>query len=223
MNRMTFCVCVLAACLAAATLPGCSSATIAAKESIFGIAKRDQLVARVQDAKEEQANAKKQFESALAEFMAVTGTKGKLGDLEAKYDKLKSATERSASRAKAVTGRIDDVETVAKKLFDEWQGELSQYSDSKLRYASEKQLADTKYKYAQLIGKMRAAEAKMTPVLKSLQEHTLFLKHNLNAAAIASLEGVTADVQTEISALVKDMEASIAEATQFIDQMQAGK
>lgn len=205
------------------SLTGCSSATIAAKESIFGIAKRDQLVARVEDARESQVEAKVQFESALAEFLAVTGSTGKLGDIEAKYNKLKSATERSEARAKAVSGRIEEVDTVAQKLFSEWKTELDLYKSANLRHAAEKQLADTKYQYSQLLAKMRAAESKMQPVLQSLQDHTLFLKHHLNAAAIASLEGVSGEMQTEISALVKEMEASINEATEFIDQMQGGK
>ena len=208
---------------ASLSLPGCSSVTIAAKEKIFGIAKRDQLVARVEDAKEAQVDAKKQFESALAEFLAITGTKGKLGDIEAKYNKLKSATERSESRAKAVSTRIEDVDMVAKKLFEEWKSELDQYNNATLRHADEKQLADTKYQYSQLLSKMRTAESKMQPVLNTLQDHTLYLKHHLNAAAIASLEGMSGEIQTEISALVKEMEASINEATEFIDQMQAGK
>ncbi len=223
MTIRTIIVTAMLATSSCLSLAGCSSATIAAKESIFGIAKRDQLVARVEDARESQVEAKVQFESALAEFLAVTGSTGKLGDIEAKYNKLKSATERSESRAKAVSGRIEEVDTVAQKLFSEWKTELDLYKSANLRHAAEKQLADTKYQYSQLLSKMRAAESKMQPVLQSLQDHTLFLKHHLNAAAIASLEGVSGEMQTEISALVKEMEASINEATEFIDQMQSGK
>ena len=223
MTIRTIIVTAALAGLCCLNLAGCSSATIAAKEKIFGIAKRDQLVARVEDARESQVDAKKQFESALAEFLAVTGSTGKLGDIEAKYNKLKGATEKSEARAKAVSGRIEEVDTVAQKLFSEWKSELDLYNNANLRYAAEKQLTDTKYQYSQLLSKMRAAESKMQPVLKSLQDHTLFLKHNLNAAAIASLQGVSGEIHTEISLLVKEMEASINEATEFIDQMQAGK
>lgn len=204
-------------------LTGCSTATIAAKESIFGIAKRDQLVARVQDAKEGQVEAKKQFESALAQFLDVTGQKGKLGDIEAKYDKLKSAYEAADSKASRVSGRIKDVENVADALFAEWQKELSQYTNQSLRSASENQLNATKSQYQTLLSKMRAAEGKMQPVLQSLKEHVLFLKHNLNAQAIASLQGEATAIQNDVSALIKEMEASITEATTFIDKMQTSK
>ncbi|MBU6413300.1 MAG: DUF2959 family protein [Planctomycetes bacterium] len=215
-------LCVILGCSCAA-LVGCASTTIAAKESIFGIAKRDQLVARVQDAKEGQVEAKKQFESALAQFLDVTDQKGKLGDLEAKYDKLKSAYESADGKASKVSGRIKDVENVADALFAEWQKELSQYTNQSLRSASENQLNATKSQYQTLLSKMRAAEGKMQPVLQSLKEHVLFLKHNLNAQAIASLQGEATTIQNDVSALIKEMEASITEATTFIDKMQTAK
>jgi Skp family chaperone for outer membrane proteins len=204
-------------------LTGCSSATIAAKESIFGIAKRDQLVARVQDAKQGQVEAKKQFESALAQFLDVTGQKGKLGDIEAKYDKLKSAYEAADGKASKVSSRIKDVENVADALFSEWQKELGQYTNQSLRSASESQLNATKAQYQTLLSKMRAAEGKMQPVLQSLKEHVLFLKHNLNAQAIASLQGEATSIQNDVSSLIREMEASITEATTFIDKMQTSK
>ena len=75
---------------------GCSSTTIALKEK-FGIAKRDQLVARVKDARDEQQEAKQQFASALEEFLAVTGAAADAGvaDLERRYNELKRAYDRS--------------------------------------------------------------------------------------------------------------------------------
>lgn len=218
-------VCVLLACgagVAGSAMGGCSSATIAAKESLFGIAKRDQLVARVQDAKEGQVEAKKQFESALAQFLEVTGQKGKLGDLESKYDKLKGAYEAAEGKASKVSGRIKDVENVADALFAEWQKELGQYTSQTLRSKSEAQLSATKTQYQTLLSKMKTAEGKMQPVLQSLKEHVLFLKHNLNAQAIASLQGEATTIQNDVSSLVREMEASITEATTFIDKMQSG-
>jgi hypothetical protein len=49
----------------------------------------------------------------------------------------------------------------------------------------------------------------------------LFLKHNLNAQAIASLEGNLATMQTDVTALIAEMEASINEADAFVAGMQS--
>jgi len=47
----------------------------------------------------------------------------------------------------------------------------------------------------------------------------LFLKHNLNARAIASLKGNLAAIESDIAVLIREMETSIREANRFIDAM----
>ena len=183
----------------------------------LGIEKRDILVDRVDNAREAQEDAKEQFESALDEFIAVTNYQG--GDLEAQYKKLKGEYEDSLERAEEVRDRIASVEHVAEALFDEWQEELAMYGNRELRRASETQLKATKKSYATLISAMQQAEKKIAPVLKAFNDRVLFLKHNLNANAIASLRTQKQAVQTDIAALIKDMNKSIAEADRFIKSM----
>ena len=67
---------------------------------------------------------------------------------------------------------------------------------------------------------MRRAESKMEPVLDAFRDQVLFLKHNLNAQAVASLEGELAGIQTDVAALVREMETSIARSQAFIEDMQ---
>jgi hypothetical protein len=215
----------LVALLVVASLSlGCSSAMIAAKEKM-GIPKRDQLVARVKDARDGQQEAKQQFASALDEFLAVTDARKdqSVTALEARYDKLKKEYDRSESRASDVHSRIEKVRAVAEALFKEWKGELSQYSNQDLRRRSEQELADTRAQYDKLMASMNGAAKKMDPVLAAFKDQVLFLKHNLNARAISSLQTDVARVQTDVSALIKDMEASIREANSFIDQMSKDK
>ena len=116
-------------------------------------------------------------------------------------------------------GRIKDVENVADALFVEWEAELAQYSTETMRAASRRQLEDTKSQYQKLLSAMKAAEAKMSPVLVAFKDQVLFLKHNLNARAIASLQTNVNQIQGDVSRLVAEMEASINEANQFIEQM----
>jgi hypothetical protein len=197
-------------------LTACSSTRIALAEQ-FGYAKREQLVSRVEEARDGQEAAKQQFESALAEFIAVTGATD--AELEGKYNKLKKELERSASKAEAVNDRIKSVENVGEALFKEWKAELDQYQSSTLRAQSEQQLRDTRVNYDRLVGAMKTAAGKMDPVLAAFNDQVLFLKHNLNARAVAALQGNVSQLQGEITALVAEMEASIAEANRFIEGM----
>jgi hypothetical protein len=118
-----------------------------------------------------------------------------------------------------VRDRIDSVEDVASDLFDEWEAELSDYSSDSLRRSSARKLQQTRRQYSQLIGAMKRAESKMDPVLTALYDQVLFLKHNLNARAIASLQTELISVESEVNSLIKDMNASIKEADAFINAM----
>jgi hypothetical protein len=183
----------------------------------FGYHKREMLVDRVQEARDTQQQAKEQFQSALEKFSAVVNFQG--GTLEATYTGLKTEYERSESKAKAVSKRIDDVEEVAEALFKEWESELEQYSSEELKERSEAKLRQTRLRYARLVGAMRGAEMKMEPVLSAFHDQVLFLKHNLNARAVASLQDELASVETNVSALIEEMEAAIAAANVFIKEM----
>lgn len=68
---------------------------------------------------------------------------------------------------------------------------------------------------------MDAAAAKMPPVLAKFKDRVLFVKHNLNAQAIASLKGTELELGGDVDSLIKEMNASIAEADRFIAQVQA--
>lgn len=198
------------------TAAGCQTLYFDAMEKI-GIEKRDILVDRVDGAREAQQAAKEQFESALEQFIAVTNYSG--GDLEKQYKTLKGEYEDSVSRAEAVRDKIQSVEDVADALFKEWEEELKEYSNQDLRRSSEQQLRATRKSYSTLIKTMKAAEKKIDPVLAAFNDRVLFLKHNLNANAVASLKTQKKAVETDIQALIRDMNKSIAEADRFIKSM----
>lgn len=195
---------------------GCSSVYYNTMET-FGRHKRDILVNRVQNARDGQEEAKEQFGSALEQFSAIVAFDG--GDLQSQYNALKAEYDRSESKARDVSKRIASVEDVAGALFAEWEKELDQYNSADLRRRSEQQLADTKVRYFELISVMQRAESKMQPVLDTLHDQVLYLKHNLNARAIASLEGTAAGLKSDVAALVAEMNKAIAEADRFIAAM----
>jgi len=201
-------------------LPGCGSAMIAAKEAV-GIPKRDQMVARVKDARDSQNDAKEQFQSALDEFLAVTKVSG--SDLEARYKKLTREYEASEDSAKKVNSRIADVERVATALFAEWQKEIGEYNSESMKSAAQQQLTQTKTKYNGLLTSMKSAAGKMAKPLGNFHDQVLFLKGNLNARAIAGLQGTAAEISSDVEKLIREMNISIDEANAFISSMQPAK
>ena len=67
---------------------------------------------------------------------------------------------------------------------------------------------------------MKRAESKIQPVLSVFNDQVLYLKHNLNAQAIAALQGELVSLEENVDRLVREMEASIREADQFISKLQ---
>lgn len=213
MSRLTGLAVALAFSLG---LTACDTAYIAAMEKM-GYAKRDILSSRVKSARDAQEDAKKEIQSALEQFGKVVGYQG--GDLEATYKKLNNELQNSEDSADAVRKRIKDVESVADSLFAEWKTELGQYSSADLRRKSEEKLSQTKARYNEMLGAMKNAEQRIDPVLKPLRDQVLYLKHNLNARALAAIKGELVKVDAQVDQLVKDMNKSIAEADKFIQSM----
>ncbi len=196
---------------------GCQSIKYRALES-FGIEKRDVLSSRVEDARDSQDEAREQFASALEQFRATVTVDG--GDLEDTYDRLNREFERSEARAQAVADRIEAVENVAGDLFDEWEDELDLYTDADLRRRSQSILDQTRQRYERMIAAMHRAEASMDPVLDVFRDQVLFLKHNLNSLAIASLREELADIEQATDHLIASMNEAIAQADAFIETLE---
>lgn len=192
---------------------GCRSTYYAAWEKL-GKHKRDLLRDNVEQVRDDQQAATEQFKDALTQLRELYKFEG--GDLEKTYDKLRAEYDQSSSRAETVKSRIAKVEQIASDLFAEWAEEAKTLTSPRLRQDSEQKLRDTQRKYNELHTAMKRAESSMEPVLVQLRDQVTYLKHNLNAQAIGALKGEVLDIEKEVQQLIRDMNASIAQAESFI-------
>jgi hypothetical protein len=162
---------------------GCQTTYYAVWEQL-GKEKRHLLKDQVEKARSDQEEASEQFKDVLTRIKEMYGFEG--GDLEEFYNKLKSDYEECERRADMVTTRIDKVEQIAADLFVEWEKEIDDISNSKLRS------------------------------LTHLNDYVLYLKHNLNAQAVGALKEEVGDIEGEVDRLIKDMSKSIKEAEEFL-------
>lgn len=199
-------------------LAGCETAYYSAWEKV-GVHKRDILVDRIEDTQEAQEDTQEQFQDALEKYRSVVDFDG--GNLEKLYKQLKGEFDDSEAAAAKISARINDVEDVAEDLFDEWQQELGQYSSDRLRRDSASKLRATRTQYQALVRTMRRAEKSVKPVLDTLRDQTLYLKHNLNARAIDSLRGELKTIDADVNRLIAEMQRSIDEANRFIEKIKS--
>ena len=217
-HRKMFPTVALFSCVGLLFVTGCTSLYNATMENVFGYEKRELFKKSVTALQSQQKDAQKEFKDALTRLKELYGFKG--GELESVYEKVKSSYASCEDEAKAVHTRIENMEDLAKSMFSEWEKEIQQYTNPTLAASSREQLRATKDRYAQLSKTVRASESAMQPVLSQLKDNVLFLKHNLNASAIGSLQGESASIQKQIEELLTRMNASIAESDSFIKTLQ---
>ena len=199
------------------SLSACQSAYYSAWEKL-GVEKRDILVDRVEDARDAQEDAQEQFTSALEELSELISYDG--GDLEKTYNRLNDEYENSVSAAENVSGRIDKIESVANALFSEWETEITQYSNARFKSDSQRQLSETRKRYQSLNKSLRSAEQSMQPVLTTMKDNVLYLKHNLNARAVGTLKGEYQSIKRDINKLIAEMNTAIDRSNDFIESME---
>jgi predicted nucleic acid-binding Zn-ribbon protein len=201
-------------CLFAALgLNGCQTTYYKAMRTL-GKEKRDILVSRIKDAKKDQQQASDQIKTTMQSFQELTGFKG--GSLEKSYNRLNSEYEKANGQANKLHDRIQSIDQVSQDLFKEWQGEINQMDNRKLKTQSAGMLRDARIRQAAYLRSMHKMEDQMTPVLHAFHDQVLFLKHNLNARAIGSLKNTSASIQDDVTVLLASMDGSMQEADKLI-------
>ena len=203
-------------CFALLLLTGCNSAYYGAMHAL-GREKRDILVGRVKDAKKDQEQTKEQLKTTMESFQELTGFQG--GSLEKSYKRLNAEYERSNAQATKLHDKVESIDQVSGDLFKEWQGEINQMGNAKLKSQSTTMLRNAKVRQAAYLRAMRKTEDGITPVLAAFHDQVLFLKHNLNSRAIGSLKGTSAALQGDVADLIQSIDASSAEADKLISTL----
>ncbi len=184
-----------------------------ARESI-GDHKREIVVYQVEQACVSLNETRDEFEDALERFKSLVHINE--AGLEHKYNLLNRQYQFCRSKSDAVSSKIRAIQEVSEALFVEWESELNEYTNRALRNSSKQQLKAARQNYARLIKAMQRAESKIQPVLAAFKDQVLYLKHNLNARAIAALQHEFIEISIDISQLIQAMEQTIAEASLFV-------
>ncbi len=195
---------------------GCSQMYYSGMEKV-GIHKRDIMVDRVEDVQESQEDAQKEFKSALEQFGSLVNIENT--SLKEAYEKFNDEYEDAKDASEDLSKNIDRLEDVSLALFDEWEEEITQYKNQKLKSQSKQKLRDTKRKYNKMMRSMRNSEKSMEPILATFYDNVLILKHSLNAQAIGALQGEFKNLKGDISTLISQMNQSIKESDKFIKEM----
>jgi hypothetical protein len=198
------------------TLAGCSTLFYKTMRTL-GKEKRDILVSRVKDAKKDQEQTKEKLKTTMENFQALTGFDG--GSLEKNYKRLNSSYEDANNQASKLHDKIESIDHVSKDLLKEWQGEINDMKNQRLKAQSSTLLRNAKTRQAAYMVAMRKTEDKIAPVLTAFHDQVLFLKHNLNARAIGSLKDTITSIQSNVADLIQSIDDSSTEDDNLINTL----
>lgn len=185
---------------------------------MVGVQKRDLLKKRINETRDDQKEAGEQFADALEKLQKMYNLKG--GKLESQYNRAKSSYDTSKEKVGELKSSRQKMETVAGDLFREWENEIGEIKTAEFKEKSRAKLESTRAKFNEFNRGLAASEAKMDPVLERLNDHMLYLKHNLNAQSVAQLKTENNRIENDIKNLIQNMNQSIREADSFIKSIE---
>lgn len=182
-----------------------------------GLEKRDLFKRRVLAVKEAQGDTKEDFKDALEQLKSVYKYDG--GKLERAYNRLYNDYMDAKESAQEVTENIDQLETVADDLFREWDKEIESMGTYELKARSREKLQQTQSKFNSLRTHLKNSESRMAPVLAKLNDQVLYVKHNLNASALAGLKTEANRIEKDIDRLIDQINKASKQADEVIQTL----
>jgi hypothetical protein len=196
---------------------GCNNSLGYSFQEAMGTPKRQVMLSRVQDTRDAMKETKKTFASAMQQFGSVFKESGP--KLENKFKILKSEYEACNSKASELRGQISNVKSIGQVLFQEWQKELDEFTNEQMRKLSEVKMQQTREKYVVMVNSMDRVSARMTPVMTSMNDQLLNIKHSLNALIVVSLEEELTQLRGHMDSLMTEIDASVNHCNAFIGSM----
>lgn len=200
-----------------ALISGCTTIYYNFWETL-GKEKRELLRDNIAAASDDQKEVADEFQDALQRLKATYGIRGPK-ELETAYEAAKDEYERASAKADALHARVERIDEIAGDLFDEWEGEMQSISDPKLKQRSRQSLHKTKKRFRDLSNALKEVDKSVEPVLVRLKDNVLYLKHNLNAQAIGSLDTEIRDIEKGIENLVSKINSATKASQQFINTL----
>jgi hypothetical protein len=208
---------ILASLVLILSSTGCNNSLGYNFQEAMGTPKRQVLLSRVQDTRDAMKDTKKTFASAMQQFGSVYKESG--SKLENKYVILKKEYETCNSKASDLRSQIASVKSIGQVLFQEWQKELDQFTNEQMRKLSEVKMQQTREKYVTMTESMDRVSARMTPVMTSMSDQLLNIKHSLNALIVVSLEEELVQLRGQMDNLMAEIDASVNHCNAFIGSM----
>ncbi len=131
------------------------------------------LTRSVEAAKKAQADALVELEAAQPKMRGLVESR----ETEGPYKESRHVIARCDSRVTQSANRVKNVKDNCDQIFEEWRRESRDFADAKLREQSRRELEDIRARADRLIKALEEGQKAMGPVLVSLKDDSLYLRH----------------------------------------------
>jgi len=203
------------AVLVLAGLPACSFVNNLIKGK-SGPADVDDLVASVEKVDKELDASKASMLSAIQGLQSITAPDFQ-GDAVKSYKQLVKVVDASEDQADELRDSIEKMQAAAVPVFDQWTKDLEAYSNPEMRQRSQVRLAAARERYDAVLAAVEPVLVEYESINESLRDHVLFLKHDMNPAALATIQDDVRRVAKDAASLDGRFNNSRAAAQAYIE------
>jgi hypothetical protein len=209
------------AVLVLVSLPACSFVNNIIKGK-SGPADVDDLVAAVEKVNKELDASKASMLSAVQGLQTATAPDFQ-GDAVKAYKDLVKVIEASEDQADDLRKSIEKMQAAAAPVFDQWTKDLEAYSNPEMRQRSQVRLAAARERYDAVVAAVDPLLVEYESINESMRDHVLFLKHDMNPAALATIQDDVRNVAKDAASLDSRFNNGRAAAMAYIESTQQSK
>ena len=196
--------------------PACSTINGLFSGSPQGPNQIDNLVSSIETVYVNSELAKEKVDVAFSKLQTLTSSNFS-GDAVAAYQDFVLAVEESEAHAETLAESVEPMKELAGPVFEQWARDLSSYQSTTMRQRSQARLAATRERYDAVVAAVDPAMATFELYNRSLQDHVLYLKNDLNPAALGAVQGEVQQVGKLAVELRDNFSATMVAARNYVD------
>lgn len=176
----------------------------------------DELLTRIERVQAETAVAKDAVHAALDELCRIVSP-GFQGDAAAEFAKFIAASERSEEQGETLRDVTEPMQEAASDVFQRWTKDMEAFGNSRLRQRSQTRLDETRTRFQGIVGATQAAQISLDAFHDDMRDLALFLRHDLNSAAVASIRTDVRALNEQIRDVDTRFDATVAAARAYVE------
>jgi hypothetical protein len=176
----------------------------------------DSLIGRIERVYVESEVSKQRVNAAVAALQVLSAPDFS-GDPVAAYEAFLVSIESSDKQEEVLSNTVASMEKDAKSVFASWEKDLDSFKSPELRRRSAARLEDTRANYADILAVVRPVQTAYEELNAALHDHSLFLGHDFNRAAVQDLKPDTANLVAQAEELETALDHCMTRTSGYVE------